>query len=196
MNRLAAALQLAASHLSGRNRRFALVGGLAVSARTEPRFTRDVDLAVAAVDDSDAESLVHGLAALGYRILATVEQEGKGRLAAVRLLSPGEKETGVVVDLLFASSGIEPDVVKGAEPLEVFPGVEVPVARLGHLLALKALSADTRRPQDAVDIEALLREANAEDRRLAQEAATSIDDRGFGRGKNVRAELDRLVAAR
>ena len=167
-----------------------------MSARTEPRFTRDVDLAVAAADDSDAESLVHDLAALGYRIVATVEQEGKGRLAAVRLLSPGEKETGVVVDLLFASSGIEPDLVTSAEPLEVFPGVVVPVARLGHLLALKALSTDPRRPQDAVDIAALLRAANAEDCRLAQQAASWIDERGFGRGKNVRAELDGLLGAR
>lgn len=31
--------------------RFALVGGLAVSARAEPRLTRDIDLAVAADDE-------------------------------------------------------------------------------------------------------------------------------------------------
>jgi hypothetical protein len=36
----------------------ALVGGLAVSVRTEPRFTRDADLAVAVTDDADAEALV------------------------------------------------------------------------------------------------------------------------------------------
>lgn len=35
---------------------FALVGGLAVSVRTEPRFTRDADLAVAVT----SESLVSG----------------------------------------------------------------------------------------------------------------------------------------
>jgi len=33
----------------------ALVGGLAVSARTEPRFTRDLDVAVAVPDDAGAE---------------------------------------------------------------------------------------------------------------------------------------------
>jgi hypothetical protein len=32
---------------------FALVGGLAVSARTEPRFTRDADLAVAIASDAE-----------------------------------------------------------------------------------------------------------------------------------------------
>jgi hypothetical protein len=32
-----------------------VVGGLAVSARTEPRFTRDVDLVIAVSDDQSAE---------------------------------------------------------------------------------------------------------------------------------------------
>jgi hypothetical protein len=38
---------------------FALVGGLAVAARAEPRFTRDVDLVLAIERDVDAEHLVH-----------------------------------------------------------------------------------------------------------------------------------------
>jgi hypothetical protein len=41
--------------------RCALVGGLAVSARTEPRFTRDADLAVAVASDAEAESLIRAL---------------------------------------------------------------------------------------------------------------------------------------
>lgn len=40
---------------------FALVGGLAVSARTEPRFTRDADLAVALASDAEAEALIREL---------------------------------------------------------------------------------------------------------------------------------------
>ena len=42
---------------------FAVVGGLAVSVRTEPRFTRDADLAVALATDAEAESLIHALRA-------------------------------------------------------------------------------------------------------------------------------------
>ncbi len=53
------ALLAVASDLTALGRQFALVGGLAVSARAEVRFTRDVDLAVAVVDDADAEQLVH-----------------------------------------------------------------------------------------------------------------------------------------
>ena len=45
---------------------FALVGGLGVSARTEPRFTRDADLAVAVATDVEAEALIHRLQAGGY----------------------------------------------------------------------------------------------------------------------------------
>ena len=41
-----------------------LVGGLAVSARCEPRFTRDIDIAVALADDAQAEKLVRALRAL------------------------------------------------------------------------------------------------------------------------------------
>ena len=36
-----------------------LVGGLAVSVRCDPRFTRDVDLAIALQNDTQAEALVH-----------------------------------------------------------------------------------------------------------------------------------------
>ena len=37
---------------------WALVGGLAVSTRVEPRFTRDVDVVVAARSDGDAEQII------------------------------------------------------------------------------------------------------------------------------------------
>ena len=146
------------------------MGGLAVSVCVEPRFTRDIDLALAVADDADAEALVHDLVAGGYRVLASLEQESLGRLATVRLEAPGEGPEGVVVDLLFASSGVEADVVRAAELLEVFPGLAVRVARGGHLLALKVLSKSPSRPQDPIDIAALLRAADASDLREARDA--------------------------
>ena len=45
---------------------FALVGGLAVSARTEPRFTRDADIAVAVASDPEAEAVIRTLRGAGY----------------------------------------------------------------------------------------------------------------------------------
>ena len=62
-----------------------VVGGLAVSARCDPRFTRDVDIAVMVEGDERAEALVHALASQGMRIVSLVEQESVGRLAMARL---------------------------------------------------------------------------------------------------------------
>jgi len=105
---------------------YALVGGLAVSARAEPRFTRDIDLTVAVADDRDAERLVRTLAATSLEPSFLVEQEEVGRLASIRLSDPTEL-AGVAIDLLFASSGIEHEIVRDAERLELAPGVVVPV---------------------------------------------------------------------
>ena len=55
MNGLTRALEGIATRLQAAQRRWALVGGFAVSARAEPRTTRDIDVAVAVTDDSDAE---------------------------------------------------------------------------------------------------------------------------------------------
>jgi len=49
------ALRDIALRLQAMGVRFALVGGLAVSIRGEARFTRDVDLALIADTDADAE---------------------------------------------------------------------------------------------------------------------------------------------
>ncbi|HEY6555168.1 MAG TPA: nucleotidyl transferase AbiEii/AbiGii toxin family protein [Vicinamibacteria bacterium] len=190
MSRLQIALQDIASYLQRENRGFALVGGLAVSAHAEPRFTRDIDLAVTTTDDPDTEALVRGLIATGYGVRATVEQESAGRLATVRLETPGEGPSAVVVDLLFASSGVEDEVVRSAEVLEVLPGLRIPVAVVGHLLALKVLSVSPTRPQDSIDILALLREAKPADIDLARRTAALIVTRGFGRGRDLTANLE------
>ena len=98
----------------------ALIGGLAVSARTQPRFTRDADLAVAVANDIEAEKLIHDLQRRGYSIEAVVEQKAVGRLATARLTRPLDL-SWPVTDLLFASSGIEPEVVTAAESFELLP---------------------------------------------------------------------------
>ena len=105
----------AAQHVEALGLRCALVGGLAVGARAEPRYTRDVDLAVAVDGDADAERVIRALAAAGYLVEAVVEQSRTGRLATARLRRRAQPE--VFIDLLFASSGAEPDIVSRAEVL-------------------------------------------------------------------------------
>lgn len=180
---LAAALQRACADLVSLRVEFALVGGLAVSARAEPRLTRDVDLAVAVANDTEAERIVAKLIARGYRVRATVEQSRAGRLATVRLEPEGRS---VVLDLLFASAGIEREIVARAERLELLPGLWVPVARAGHLIAMKLLARDDRdRPQDLDDIRALLVGATAADRRQVVTAVRLIEKRGYARGRDL-----------
>jgi hypothetical protein len=64
-----AALRRIASDLQRHHRRWALVGGFAVSARAEPRFTRDIDAAVMVENDAYADGLVRTLIADGYELL-------------------------------------------------------------------------------------------------------------------------------
>lgn len=185
-----------ADELRALQKGWALIGGLAVSARAEPRFTRDLDLAVAVENDHEAETLVADLRARGYEILALVEHEAVERLATVRLNPPGAVGAGLVVDLLMASSGIEAEVVSMAEMVEIFSGLEVPLARVGHLLALKLLARDDqRRPQDLSDIHALLAVADASELALAEDAVAIVTARGFHRGRDLLSDLRQLLSA-
>jgi len=172
----------------------AVVGGIAVSVRTEPRFTRDVDLAIAVAGDPEAEAVVSAMVERGWRITATIEHEAAGRLAAVRLGPPEEPPAGRVADLLFASSGIEPEVVAGADELEVLEGLPAKVASIGHLIVLKVLARAEDRPQDAVDLQALLDRAGSEDVTIARQAARLVVERGYHRGKDLIGEIDRLTS--
>ncbi len=200
MTSLADALHRIAGDLAAADAAFALIGGLAVSVRTEPRFTRDADLAVAVVDDPEAEALVARLGASGYRIGTVLEQNAAGQLATVRLQSVGQSEAqsdeGPIIDLLFASSGIEPEIVHDAERLEVLPSVLVPVARTGHLMALKLLSRnDDDRPQDLIDLRALLRVAADDELARARHGVRLIAARGYDRGRDLERSLDALLVS-
>ena len=131
------ALEQVLSHLQDQGARAAVLGGLAVSVWTEPRFTRDVDLAVAVQDDAVAELLIRRLTERGYRLVATVEQKVAARLATARLLPPGESEEGMIVDLLFASSGIEPEIVDAAVDVDI--GGSTPVCSVSASTAWSVL---------------------------------------------------------
>ncbi len=194
MTALEAALRTVSDDLGEAGMRYALVGGLAVSVRTEPRFTRDADLVVAVEDDDEAEALIRRLRGGGYEIETVLEQDAVARLATVRLTRAGEL-VGPVIDLLFASSGIEREVVAAAEPLELLPSLTMPVAQTGHLIALKILSReDVTRPQDLADLRALLQVATPVELARARDAIALIAARGYHRGRDVVAEMRELLA--
>lgn len=193
MTPLETALRQICGDLTDAGHRFALVGGLAVSARTEPRFTRDADIAVAVGSDTEAEALVRNLRARDYEIQALVEQKAVGRLATARLTRFREPSRPVI-DLLFASSGIENEIVEAAQEIELLPQLRVGVATTAHLIALKVLARDDfTRPQDIGDLRALLRVASGIEVDRARAALTLIAQRGYHRGRDLQGELEKLL---
>jgi len=173
--------------------RWALVGGLAVSARSEPRTTRDIDIAVAVPDDGAAEQVVQRLRNRGYLEEEVMDHLHVDRLSTVRFRRRGD-DSGVLCDLLFATAGIEREVVDAADLLEVMAGLFAPVAKTGHLLALKTLALrpdrPQERPQDFADLRELLRVADDAELRRARQALELISRRGFDRGKDLEAAFE------
>ena len=128
----------------------------------------------------------------GYHLLVTVDHVVAERLATVRMASPTAGDTDVLVDLLFASSGIEPEIAAAAELVEIVPGLTVPTATTGHLIALKLLARDDHRPQDVTDLRLLAAAASDTDRDTARQAVQLIEARGFSRDRDLLAALDAL----
>jgi hypothetical protein len=168
--------------------RMAIVGGIAVSVRTEPRFTRDLDLAVAVASDADAEQCVFAMRQLGYEITAALERVKQTRLSTVRLRRRGR---GPLIDLIFAATGIENEIVDAAEPAEVARGIVTEVAQVGHLIAMKLVARDDkRRPQDRLDLIALAKVADDAEWARAEAAVRLIHERGFSLDRDLAAALE------
>ncbi|MCC7364509.1 MAG: hypothetical protein IT303_09050 [Dehalococcoidia bacterium] len=187
------ALARLAEDLDALNLAWAVVGGIAVQAHCGSGATDDIDAAVAVADDATAELVVRALQDRGYALVTSVEDEATGRLASVRLDVKGDEDRVQPVQLLFASSGIEPELAAAATRRPI-AGTDVPVAAAGHLLALKVLAHDIGRPQDGEDIAALLRCVGEDALQQAEDAFVLITDRGFNRDRDLMADYERFLA--
>lgn len=167
----------------------ALVGGLAVSVRGRERFTRDVDFAVAVENDEEAEALTFAMQERRYTLKEVIEQEVLDRLGTVRFRHPDDRVDEPSVDLLFASSGIENEIVEQATLVEWAPGISIPVASLPHLVAMKVLSEQENREQDRADLRVLLCVATDSEIDEARRLVRLIEERGFHRGRDMRGNL-------
>lgn len=164
--------------------RWALIGGMAVSARVEPRFTRDIDICVLVDADADAEAVIASFFQRGYTLDSLVEHEYLERLATVRLRPPVSE--GMLVDVLFASSGLEPEITREADQMQLVPGLTVPVARPAHLVVLKLLARDdSTRPQDRADLASLRPILTQQDKTEVRRLAHLVIERGFHRGRDL-----------
>lgn len=195
VTRLRAALIRAATDLKSIDCRWSLIGGLAIAVRVAPRQTRDIDVAVAVDDEAEAEGVVSALFRRGYRQMegGIRQDRATGRLWVVRLITPGEDAEETVIDLLFYSSRIEPEIVAESEPVEVSPGLVIPVAKTGHLLALKLLAGRT---QDLADVETMMQVIEPEEIQRARQALRLIEVRQGILERDLQAELDQFLSRR
>lgn len=194
MNPFQSALRKMARDLDQLKVRWAIVGGLAVSVRVRPRFTNDLVAAVVVSSDGEAERLVAELRQRGWSPAATVEDETSGRLRTVRLVTSPGTEAQLYFDLLFASAGIEAEVVAAATPAEALRGLKLPVAAIGHLIAMKLLSESDVRVTDRQDIIDLIGLSEPADLDIARASLDLIIERGYSRGKDLHATFDRFIA--
>jgi hypothetical protein len=76
----------------------------------------------------------------------------------------------------------------------LLPNLTIGVARTGHLIALKVLSRDdVTRPQDLVDLRALLGVASPAELTRATHSLELIAARGYHRGRDLMSEMNSLV---
>jgi hypothetical protein len=126
----------------------------------------------------------------GYALASLVKQDYVNRLATARLVRPEAGTSSAFIDLLFANSGIEDEIVRRADLLEVLPDVFMPVASVGHLIALEALAG---RHQDLTDLGYLISAASDADLSEARVSAALIEERGFNRGQRLSEDLTVII---
>ena len=130
--------------LEARGMRCALIGGLAVSLRGQPRMTVDVDLVVLATVE-EALQLVHELDSTCFAPLFPGVEEV---VTKSFILPLRHRSTGIRVDLAIGVSGFEQQAVTRATPVAI-GDTQIPVVSIEDLLVMKALAG---RPQDDQDI--------------------------------------------
>ncbi len=125
-----------------------------------------------------------------------LEHTPTGRLATTRMALSEPSARGIVVDLLFSTTGIEREIVLAAEELTIPSLGVMRVASTEHLLAMKLLAYDARdRPMDHDDVMALLHVADDAELRRAEEALQLIAERGFHRDRDLPALFAELRAS-
>lgn len=191
MSALLSQLRRTAADLNELHAPWALIGALACSVYSQPRTTRDIDVAIAVEKADLLDSLLHALESRGYGKPGLLLHASPARRLGFRLSIPVTEGPAVPLDLLVSSSGIEPEVVRNAVPMEVLPGVIIPLASLPHILAMKVLSQnDGDRVQDRADVRQLIVRATPEEIEATRQALRLIESRGFSRGKNLLDEFE------
>jgi len=180
---------------------YALIGGLAYSARIEPRYTRDIDFCFAVESENEAETITGALIREGYYPHYEIAHRITGKRATYRMryrkpLGGLPVEESTFIDLLFSHSGIEHETVAEATPTEVVSGLTLLTARIPHLIAMKVLAESDDRLQDRIDLKNLIQSATDADLAEVPPLLDLITQRGFNNEKDLPAVYAGFLAKR
>lgn len=123
---------------------YAVIGGIAVAIRGEPRFTADIDVVVG-IDRDAALELVAGLRHTAFEPLFPGVEDV---VLHAFLLPLRHRDTLVTVDVAVGATGFEQQVIRRARH-DSIGGLSIPVATAEDLLLLKTLAARPRDVEDA-----------------------------------------------
>lgn len=123
---------------------YAIIGGIAVSIRGEPRFTADVDIVVAA--DLDESSAI--LQVFEDSQFAPLFDDAADLIRTAFLLPLRHRQTGISVDVAVGVTGFERQMIERA-PIEELAGCNIPVVTAEDLILMKLLAARPRDLEDA-----------------------------------------------
>jgi len=133
---------------------YMLIGGLAVSARSKPRSTEDIDFLIAIDENFIEKSLPSLIDKMGYKIKimkGSFDDPVRG-LAVIF-----NKDDQKVADMIPANFIWQDEMVKNAEYVELSKDLKIPIATTEDLIILKLKAGG---PKDLMDIEELLNVAN------------------------------------
>jgi len=98
------------------------------------------------------------------------------------------------IDLIFAFTGIESEIVETAEEGHILSDINVRVATIPSLIAMKTLAADwNRRPQDILDLQHLITAATPPELEATRELLELITKRGYNGTKDLQKHLDGYI---
>lgn len=127
---------------------FAVIGGIAVSVRGEPRFTADVD-AVVGLELTGALALLEATEGSPFTPLFPDAED----VVRTSLILPlRHRQTRIKVDLAIGLTGFERQLIGRAEETDI-GNVRVPIATAEDLLLMKVLAS---RPRDTEDAERIV----------------------------------------
>lgn len=151
------------------NKRYALIGGIAVILQGHQRATRDVDATVWDID-SDLQTFVQNLGQGGFHFRMP-DGYAFAKVNRVLLLSTSE---GIDFDVSMGFLPFELAMIEGADHLKVSENLELPVAKPEALVIMKVIAGRPRDIEDARSLMALFPEIALQDIRATLEEFAEV----------------------